>query len=295
MNKLGLISDRALTPEDTDRFAHDDFVDQLESLIRSGIDTANIALFGSWGAGKSSISHRLEARFGLPQDHKQYRFVVFNAFKYADTPLLRTFIYRIAQQTVPARADDYRQRLYEHVTRQGFKFPRGSRKILYLATILLIAVTVLFAALLSLLEGEAHAIVLDITHALIPTALPTAVLLTAAATILPVFTSASEQTAPASAEEFEELFLQLVREDIGITGDDDKRLIVFIDELDRCSAREVAGTLETLRTFVNVPGCIFIVAADQHVLEHALTEHVRQSTPQDTVNPYYSAGSGLPR
>jgi|HubBroStandDraft_3_1064219.scaffolds.fasta_scaffold261291_2 hypothetical protein len=53
IHKLELISDRALAPGEEDRFAHDDFVDQLEALIRPGIDTANIALYGSWGADKS--------------------------------------------------------------------------------------------------------------------------------------------------------------------------------------------------------------------------------------------------
>src|SRR4051812_37460359 len=53
LHQLGLIADRALKPQERDRFAHDDFVVQLEALICSGVDTANIALFGSWGAGKS--------------------------------------------------------------------------------------------------------------------------------------------------------------------------------------------------------------------------------------------------
>ncbi len=71
----------------------------------------------------------------------------------------------------------------------------------------------------------------------------------------------------------------------------DQRLVVFIDELDRCAPSEVASTLESLRTFLGVEGCIFIVAADQQVLEHALTRHLRQATPPDLANPYYSAGS----
>lgn len=49
--------------------------------------------------------------------------------------------------------------------------------------------------------------------------------------------------------------------------------------------------LETLKTFLFVPKCLFIVAADQQVLEQALRDEVRQHTPRDATNPYYSAGS----
>ena len=76
-----------------------------------------------------------------------------------------------------------------------------------------------------------------------------------------------------------------------IDGESKNRLVVFVDELDRCAPSEVAATLEAIRTFLGVQGCIFIVAADQQVLEHALTEKLRQLTPPDPANPYYSAGS----
>lgn len=293
IHQLGLISDRALAPGEQDRFAHDDFVDQLEALIRSGIDTANIALYGSWGAGKSSISRRLAARFRSRRDQKHFYFVELNAFKYADTPLLRTFIYRIAEVTVPDKTKDYHRKLYEHATKSELRAPDGWRAALKATgLIFVVLLATVVALLLALPAGSTYHTVLDVVRALAPSAIVVGVLVTVASRVLPYFTAESEKFAPASAEQFEQMFRDLVRKDLGISGEDDKRLVVFIDELDRCSAGEVARTLETLRTFVSIPGCIFIVAADQQVLEHALTERVRQSTPPDTINPYYSAGSG---
>jgi Cdc6-like AAA superfamily ATPase len=293
IHQLGLISDRALAPGEEDRFAHDDFVDQLEALIRSGIDTANIALYGSWGAGKSSISRRLADRFRSGWDKKHFRFVELNAFKYVDTPLLRTFIYRIAEATVPGKLEHYHHQLYEHATKSKLKAPDGWGAVIRVTALLVFGLLAAVATLLLVLPaGSAYHAVLDVLRALAPSTIIVGVLVTAASRVLPNFSAENERLAPASAEQFEQLFRDLVREDLGISGEDDKRLVVFIDELDRCSAGEVARTLETLRTFVNIPGCIFIVAADQQVLEHALTEHVRQSTPADMINPYYSAGSG---
>jgi Cdc6-like AAA superfamily ATPase len=293
IHRLGLISDRALAPGEEDRFAHDDFVDQLEALIRSGIDTANIALYGSWGAGKSGISRRLAGRFTSRWDKKHFHFVELNAFKYADAPLLRAFIYRIAEVAVPGKAEAYRRRLYEHASRSEPTVPGRWRGGLKLAALLVASLSIAVAVLLlALPAGSTYHTVLDVLRTLAPSTIVVGVLVTVASSVLPSFKAEHEMMAPASAEQFEQLFEDLVRKDIGVSGKDDTRLIVFIDELDRCSAGEVARTLETLRTFVNIPGCIFVVAADQQVLEHALTEHVRQSTPADTINPYYSAGSG---
>ena len=95
------------------------------------------------------------------------------------------------------------------------------------------------------------------------------------------------RSAPEAADEFERLFRGLMDE-VKAT-----KVVIFVDELDRCAADEVVGTLDALRTFLEVKRCIFIVAADRQVLEHALTSSLRQATPENTGNPYYSAGSSF--
>ncbi|MBA3866579.1 MAG: hypothetical protein H0X42_09590 [Solirubrobacterales bacterium] len=72
-----------------------------------------------------------------------------------------------------------------------------------------------------------------------------------------------------------------------------KRLIFFIDELDRCSAEDIAETLKALRTFLDQENCVFVVAADRDVLEAALPKS-EQTTPINAEMPYYStAGAYL--
>ncbi|NUT98623.1 MAG: hypothetical protein HOY78_42110 [Saccharothrix sp.] len=88
-----------------------------------------------------------------------------------------------------------------------------------------------------------------------------------------------------SDEQFEDLFCELVDEA------DLDRLVLFVDELDRCAPAEIVSTLDAVRTFLGVDKCIFIVATDQQVLEQALTKSLSQATPADPTNPYYSAGS----
>jgi hypothetical protein len=72
-----------------------------------------------------------------------------------------------------------------------------------------------------------------------------------------------------------------------------RRLIFFIDELDRCAEADVVKTLNALRTFLDEHDCAFIVAADRDVLEQALEREAQQVTPINPEVPYYSAAGAF--
>jgi len=57
------------------------------------------------------------------------------------------------------------------------------------------------------------------------------------------------------------------------TGDESKRTypaFVFIDELDRCRPSYAVEMLETIKHIFNIPGVVFVVAADTEQLQHAV-------------------------
>ena len=90
---------------------------------------------------------------------------------------------------------------------------------------------------------------------------------------------------PSGAEQFDALFTEL----ISTAREGYQPLVFFIDELDRAPSSAVVSVLQTMTTFLNQPGCVFIVAADQAVLENALRE-AENTVPRHS-NPYYSGGS----
>lgn len=90
--------------------------------------------------------------------------------------------------------------------------------------------------------------------------------------------------APSSDDQFARYFERLVED---VTDKGKKRLVVFIDELDRCTPQDVVATLVDLKTFLDQKGCVFVVAADRDVLEVALKE-VPQAKPVRDDEPYYS-------
>src|SRR5205814_6420369 len=49
-----------------------------------------------------------------------------------------------------------------------------------------------------------------------------------------------------------------------------KRVVVLVDDLDRCLYETVVGTLETIRLFLAVPRMSFVIAADDKKVADAL-------------------------
>ena len=49
-----------------------------------------------------------------------------------------------------------------------------------------------------------------------------------------------------------------------------KRLVVFIDDLDRCSADRILQVLDAVKLFVDISGCVFIVGLDVDIVQKAV-------------------------
>lgn len=54
-----------------------------------------------------------------------------------------------------------------------------------------------------------------------------------------------------------------------------RKLVVFIDNLDRCLPANTIHTLEAIRLFLFLPNTAFVIAADEDMVRHAVTEHFR--------------------
>src|SRR5579884_96043 len=282
-----LVDDREVASAEGDRLSHEQIAVQLAELVRTVPERSNIALYGPWGSGKSGIGNLLreaiEGRDGI-------RFARFDAFKYAETPLRRNFVSAVASE-LGINDDLFHDALYAGHTRTDVKVPASKIfKILGIfagLTLALSAILVGVVALIALLESGRYGADFSslcksaVTAGLLPAALLSALITLANKTLQVDRTTAK----PDSDEQFEQIFKRLVARAKAT------RLVIFVDELDRCAADEVVATLDAIRTFLGVARCVFVIAADQRVLEESLTRAARQETPADEVNPYYSTGS----
>jgi hypothetical protein len=278
------IEDRAIKPGDVDSFGHKAVVEELAHLALNGPAPSNIALFAPWGTGKSGIAKLLEPKI----ENAGQRFVYFDAFKHRDTSLRRSFLRATASKLSPAKRDDVDRSVYGREVTEVLRRP-DRRRLLRLAlwgVVGALALTALVSWGLALIKpGPFDAdfpgfyartgSVLALVGGLIGIAI---------SSLMNGYSVTTTSTPMAEDDEFEEEFEDIVK--------GSSRVIVFIDELDRCSADDVVATLETMRIFLEVENCVFVVAVDQQSLEQALRHRARQETPVDGVHPYFSsAGS----
>lgn len=66
--------------------------------------------------------------------------------------------------------------------------------------------------------------------------------------------------------DFEKEFRHIVHRYVGVDG----KLVVFIDDLDRCIPKKTIDILEAIKLFVNVKQSVFIIGADKQVIESGI-------------------------
>ncbi|MGW4034508.1 KAP family P-loop NTPase fold protein [Streptomyces sp. NPDC004838] len=283
-----LIQDSEVGGPEDDQLAHLHLAEQLQHLALSVPTPTNIAVWGPWGSGKSGVANLLK---GCLDRRAGTRFVRFDAFKYAENPLRRNFISAVAGE-LGIYDPEFHTHLYSGKVTAEFSFTRRHAwQLLWMYVrmfSLVCGVALGVVALLVWAKGGPFwpGFAAMASGAMKAGLAPAALLTSLAVLVSRTLTTEHKVDAAHSDEEFERIFDELV------SMSRVQRLVVFVDELDRCAPRDVVATLDALRTFLGVRRCVFIVAADQQVLERALTEALEQATPVDSVNPYYSSGSG---
>ena len=86
--------------------------------------------------------------------------------------------------------------------------------------------------------------------------------------LIECFEEESEKLAETMAQ-FEGDFELLLRKT------DLERIVVFIDDLDRCQSEKVVETFETIKLFLDIPECTFVIGADSAKIEHAIRDHYK--------------------
>ncbi|MEZ4701535.1 MAG: SUMF1/EgtB/PvdO family nonheme iron enzyme [Rhodothermales bacterium] len=81
-----------------------------------------------------------------------------------------------------------------------------------------------------------------------------------------------------SLEQFQDEFEQLIRKVLTWHG---RRLVVFIDDLDRCLPEKAIEVLEAIKLFMDVEGCIFVLGLDRDVIARGIEMKYRERGADD--------------
>ncbi len=251
-------------PSDEDNFGFDHYTNTLEALVRECETPFVVGLLGKWGVGKTTLVNkflkkRLEETGGIG-------FVYFDAWKYQKDAFYRQFLKQM-KEDLSIDDTSLGVRLYKTIqrTRQTGDMEWNMEEVKNLI-FEVVAWYIGWYILALNLEWSPYSLVTILTPLL-----PALILgLARRATKLVQMKKFEEEDKPLfSSEQFEDVFKQYVQKasENGI-----KRIVVTIDNLDRCTNETAIELLGTIKTFLNVKGCIYLVPVD----EEALINHLKE-------------------
>lgn len=310
--------DRQISKAEEDAFGHRHFAQALRSLIETEKHSPpfSIGLLGGWGTGKSTIKDLYVSDLAndtqrpgksLPRSELFFS-ITFNAWRFGgkEQDIKRALLRHVFRE-LGGNEEDLQDRLFRQIG-ESFERPKTVPQYicdfikawalpipaLLLSMVVLLAI-IGFALLLLPLEDDISKSILIFS-------------LTIAYTYLQKFIGTYPVAAGkaisriempvTSAEQYEDLFLKQLCEFKtgksslgGKKGIACKRLIVFVDDLDRLSAEEMVLGLDAVRTFMEIPssrlpndiGLVFVISCDEARVADALAKGRRHGDLPGTV------------
>ena len=245
-------------PTDKDALDFMPYVETLVDVCKTASTPLTIGVFGTWGSGKTSLMKMVQKK--LPEG---YTVAWFDAWKYdKEETLWRAFLLNVL-----------------HAVRDKVKEGEPVEELDYLETMLYRAIDIEKAGgvtidLLKLGSKVAQGAV-QIGLSFIPGA-------AALGKIVEELQKAGTGNISESAldaiqrertkihieqvrflEQFQDKFHTLVEQHV---TNNSGRLVVFVDDLDRCLPEKAIEVLEAIKLFVDAPGCVFVLGLDQEVI-----------------------------
>lgn len=230
----------------------------IASVIRdAGNEPLTIGVHGDWGAGKSSVLLMLEDEFSGDDRTAVVKFNgwLFQGLEDAKTVIIETIVDQLLRdRSTGTKLKDTSMKLLKRVDLMKVASKAGGLAMTGLTGIpspdmisgLMNMGKGLLAAGKDVDVGDVTGFVKGVTECI---------------------GDATPETLPAHLHAFREEFVELLK------AADIDRLVVVVDDLDRCLPDTTIETLEAIRLFLFVPGAAFVIAADEGMIEYAVRAH----------------------
>mgnify|MGYP000359716915 CR=1 FL=1 len=316
------LTDFPIDSIDDDEFRHEEYVDTLEKIVRSAESPWNIGVFGEWGSGKTSIIEMLYSRF--QKSDNDFVCVQFDAWKHAEDSIRTDLLLNLdraigesAGKTVDGTPgvlgeDKITRKLYdveEEDDGEDLSAWEEARRIYEVSPLvgggtLLILAIILIGAFINALTILGLLQIGDTTLSSLNSIL--------SAFLFPLFVSvfvfmAGEVRKATSSlrrkhprKEWSGAYEQLFEEILAEL--DSERVVISIDNLDRCESETVYDVLVSLKTFLEHDDCIYLIPCD----DKALQSHIesideegeyfgQQTNGQEFLRKFFQTHLRIPR
>ena len=269
---LSILSDQ---PANEDRLGFEPYARTLAEIVAApGTRTPlTIGVFGSWGLGKTSLMRMVQRWLEDNADPDfPVRTVWFNAWLYSrERALWRALISRVIDgaRGFPTLDQEAQERLNHLESRiYGATSPAGGHLVLppgALAGLEGAALPPLMG--LELLRRQAERVGdEDGVHRL-----------RVSAADVEGSEARTRRDQIAALDDFRRQFEALSKDCIVDRG----RLVVFVDDLDRCLPDRAVEVLEAVKLFLDVPGCVFLLGIAREVIEEGIRVRYRDYETMD--------------
>lgn len=284
------VEDDVLNNLEQDDFGHKHIADSVVESILYTKPPYIIGIFGGWGSGKSSLLGMIDTNL----QKEEILTVTIDAWRYSSSDnLRRAFLVHVANKLAPDLLNDLRQKLYtsEQETLPGnsvnkFDSARPLSKAIwniaynsFILSIIIFAIIFLYYFLTTYLQYQ---IIQETWKNLdwqgllntfakvifIPLLWPVLSDLGLYIVHRPVTVIHERIDAD---ELFSDYFGKVVDKSTSKLFTK-KRLVIFVDNLDRLNDDKMVDALESLKTYLNNDSCVFVVACDDNVVRSVINK-----------------------
>lgn len=329
-NKKIYIQDNIVNDPTLDKFGHYHIAEAISESIINSEPPFIIGIFGGWGTGKSSLLQLIKKT--LSQNNAET--IYLDAWNYSTTNnLRRAFLVFMAKELDPKKLDELRIRLYsteeqkttiKESSDKNFweKFAEKLKNI-FISSVELIFTFLIFTTIIFLCIFIYDLLVFKINSNLTWNSFITSykildqlidykeiLYVPFLLLLINKFPKINLHQNPVTifheridAEElFAEYFEKIINKKI--VGKK-KKLIIFIDNLDRLNDEKIIEALESIKTFATQPKCIFVIACDDNVVRKVINNSKRvinyqnenstdDSTGEHYLDKFFQQTFGLP-
>ena len=253
-------------------YLHFSVISQIvaDMIIESGNNPISIGVSGSWGSGKSSMVKMIGQSLKEQDKEKKYIFLEFNAWLYQGYDDARTALLHSVSDKLAYEMKDRKIRKNDGAWKKLCKFTNRinwfqvSKLALPLLAGFIPGVNAVGAigGLISAITGS----LADTTKADENSEAVNAAFENLAPEIKELLKEEASKPITKQIEELRKEFAELLEKL-------DVKLVVLVDDLDRCLPKTAVSTLEAMRLLLFVDRTAFIIAADDQMIKNGVKAH----------------------